>query len=187
MRQNPPADTTAPLAGFGRRAVAMLVDAAILFVAYILAAALLLSLGTPDSLVAAVVYLVALTYYPIGWSKVSEGQSLGMRGLDIEVVGRGGEFISVWRAIGRYLAATLSAIPLGLGFWWAIWDPQNQTWHDKIAGTWVRRVDYRPRPTTMSSTPSAERHPCPRCGESIAASARVCRFCGLELGERWAS
>lgn len=26
------------------------------------------------------------------------------------------------------------------------------------------------------------RRPCPRCGESIAREARVCRFCGVEIG-----
>lgn len=28
---------------------------------------------------------------------------------------------------------------LGLGYFWAIWDPNSQTWHDKIAGTLVVR------------------------------------------------
>jgi uncharacterized RDD family membrane protein YckC len=27
-----------------------------------------------------------------------------------------------------------------LGFLWALWDKNNQTWHDKIAGTEVIRV-----------------------------------------------
>ncbi len=27
----------------------------------------------------------------------------------------------------------------GLGFFWAIWDKDNQAWHDKIAGTVVVR------------------------------------------------
>jgi uncharacterized RDD family membrane protein YckC len=26
---------------------------------------------------------------------------------------------------------------LGLGYFWAIWDKDNQAWHDKIAGTVV--------------------------------------------------
>lgn len=29
---------------------------------------------------------------------------------------------------------------------------------------------------------AASRMPCPRCGESIPTAARVCRFCGHELG-----
>jgi uncharacterized RDD family membrane protein YckC len=36
---------------------------------------------------------------------------------------------------------------LGLGYFWAIWDPNSQTWHDKIAGTLVvRSVRHRQHP-----------------------------------------
>lgn len=190
MRPEPPISDRAPLAGFGRRAVALLLDTAILFVAYVLIGVLLISLGAPESVSVGAAYLIGLVYYPLGWSGRSEGQTFGMRGLDIEIVGRDGEFISLWRAFGRFLAASVSAVPLGLGFWWAIWDKQNQTWHDKIAGTWVRRVDYSPRadgPGTAPQSPLVVRQACPRCGESIAVTARACRFCGVELGEHWAS
>jgi uncharacterized membrane protein YhaH (DUF805 family) len=37
-----------------------------------------------------------------------------------------------------------------------------------------------PSPASSGGAESA-RTDCPRCGESIAASARVCRFCGLEF------
>lgn len=43
-------------------------------------------------------------------------------------------------AIVRTLGAYLSMICVGLGFLWVIWDPEKQTWHDKIAGTTVVRV-----------------------------------------------
>jgi len=41
--------------------------------------------------------------------------------------------------IGRYFAYYISAIPLGMGFLWIIWDPKKQGWHDKLAGTVVVR------------------------------------------------
>jgi uncharacterized RDD family membrane protein YckC len=43
-------------------------------------------------------------------------------------------------AVVRTLGAFLSMICVGLGFLWVIWDPEKQTWHDKIAGTTVIRV-----------------------------------------------
>jgi len=43
-------------------------------------------------------------------------------------------------AIVRTLGAYLSVICVGIGFLWVIWDPEKQTWHDKIAGTTVVRV-----------------------------------------------
>lgn len=37
--------------------------------------------------------------------------------------------------IGKFI----SGLFLGLGYFWAIWDKDNQAWHDKIAGTVVVR------------------------------------------------
>ena len=41
------------------------------------------------------------------------------------------------RATLRYAAYLLSILPLGLGFFWIVWDRRKQGWHDKIAGTVV--------------------------------------------------
>ncbi len=40
----------------------------------------------------------------------------------------------------RSLGAIFSGMVLGLGFMWAGWDEQRQSWHDKIAGTTIVRV-----------------------------------------------
>ena len=45
------------------------------------------------------------------------------------------------RATLRYLGYLLSALPLGLGFLWVIWDRRRQGWHDKLAGTLVVMED----------------------------------------------
>jgi len=43
-------------------------------------------------------------------------------------------------ALVRCLAAFFSAIVALLGFFWAGWDKEKQSWHDKIAGTIKVRV-----------------------------------------------
>ncbi|WP_353571466.1 RDD family protein [Candidatus Albibeggiatoa sp. nov. BB20] len=48
-----------------------------------------------------------------------------------------GKPISLGQAILRYLAYFISALPLGLGFLWILWDKRKQGWHDKIANTVV--------------------------------------------------
>lgn len=40
----------------------------------------------------------------------------------------------------RVLVGYLSIIAAGLGFLWCAWDPEQQTWHDKVAGTIVVRA-----------------------------------------------
>ncbi len=58
--------------------------------------------------------------------------------LDCEIVdARTGERISFKQAVLRYLGYFVSALPLGLGFLWIMWDKRKQGWHDKIAGTVV--------------------------------------------------
>lgn len=48
-----------------------------------------------------------------------------------------GQPITFKQALLRYAAYIVSALPLGLGFLWILWDKQKQSWHDKIAGTVV--------------------------------------------------
>ena len=66
------------------------------------------------------------------------GQTLGALALGIKVVDTGtGQPIGGGRAIGRYFARILSAIPCYLGYLWMLWDPDKQTWHDKIVNAYV--------------------------------------------------
>lgn len=43
--------------------------------------------------------------------------------------------IGTGRAVGRYFAAILSALPCYLGFLWPLWDAENRTFHDMLVGT----------------------------------------------------
>jgi len=52
---------------------------------------------------------------------------------------RSGRHVSVGQAIARYLGYLVSALPLGLGFLWILWDRRRQGFHDKLARTLVIR------------------------------------------------
>jgi uncharacterized RDD family membrane protein YckC len=43
-------------------------------------------------------------------------------------------------AVVRGLAGLFSMAALGLGFLWILRDPDRQSWHDRIAGTYVVSV-----------------------------------------------
>jgi len=80
-------------------------------------------------LVVAYIYLRALA---------RTGQTWGRRIVGIKVVRTDNGNAPGWgKAIGRSLFSYISAWPLYLGFLWMIWDDQKQTWHDKVAGTYV--------------------------------------------------
>ncbi len=74
------------------------------------------------------------------WS--AGGQTPGKMLLGIRVISTDGEIISFWRALLRWFAEIIAAIPFYLGFLWIIWDKDKQGWHDKIAGTVVVRTKH---------------------------------------------
>lgn len=77
-------------------------------------------------------------YATASWGR--GGQTLGMRPWRLRVVARDGGAptrAALWR---RYAVATLSALAAGVGFWWAWFDRDRLTWHDRAAGTRVVRV-----------------------------------------------
>lgn len=66
------------------------------------------------------------------------GATPGKKLLKLKVVNKFGQVPGYGPAIGRWLMQGLvSAQIFYLGYLWMLWDPQGQTWHDKIAGTYV--------------------------------------------------
>jgi uncharacterized RDD family membrane protein YckC len=57
--------------------------------------------------------------------------------MDIRCVRVDGRPMDWTTAFVRSVASLLSALIFALGYFWAWWDPQRQTWHDRIAGTRV--------------------------------------------------
>jgi len=60
-------------------------------------------------------------------------------------VREGGSALTLRDALARYGAAVLSLLPLGLGFWWALVDPDRCAWHDRLSGTRLVLLPRRPR------------------------------------------
>jgi uncharacterized RDD family membrane protein YckC len=88
-----------------------------------------------------IVGIAYFTYFEGG----PTGQTVGKRALGIRVIDfKAGGPIGYGRGLLRYIARFLSAIVFFLGYFWMIWDPEKQTWQDKIAGTVVVPVDAYP-------------------------------------------
>lgn len=68
----------------------------------------------------------------------TSGATLGKKWMKIRVVKTNGQNLTVGDALLREVVGKfVSGLVLGLGYLWAIWDKNKQTWHDKIAGTYV--------------------------------------------------
>ncbi|MGB3402480.1 MAG: RDD family protein [Microcoleaceae cyanobacterium] len=80
--------------------------------------------------------LFGFFYFGYLWSK--KAQTIGMGIMNIKAVKKNGENMSFLIAglrgtVGYYI----SALILGLGYLWALFDAQGDAWHDKIFSTTV--------------------------------------------------
>jgi uncharacterized RDD family membrane protein YckC len=125
-----------PRASFGLRLGAYLIDSVIIFVAYFILALIHPALG----ILAALAGIGYFIYFEGG----PTGQTIGKKTVGIRVIdfATGGP-IGYGRGFLRYIGRIPSSIFL-LGYLWMLWDPEKQTWHDKIATTVVVPVESYP-------------------------------------------
>ena len=90
---------------------------------------------------------LCFAYFVTFWAW--KGTTLGGIVCNLRVVRTNGAPLAGADAVVRGLACVFSFVPLGLGFLWILRDPQQQAWHDKIAGTVVIK-DMNPPLTTNS-------------------------------------
>ncbi len=122
----PPVDPlTLERVGLGRRLAAAAIDLALLF---------FLSRFLPDG-AGWMRWGLMIAYFAGLW--VLRGTTVGGLILRIRVVRLDGRPLDVPTALVRSLGSFLSVAVLGLGYFWCAWDPERQTWHDKLAGTAV--------------------------------------------------
>ncbi|MEM7392441.1 MAG: RDD family protein [Verrucomicrobiota bacterium] len=63
--------------------------------------------------------------------------SLGKMVMQIKVTDRKGRRLKFGHALARNLLKVVSALPLGLGFFWTGWDDRKQAWHDKMTKSYI--------------------------------------------------
>lgn len=141
---------TYELAGLVDRIVANIIDNAILIIPIAIVQLLLFSSGErlPAQLVNFVFMAIPVAYYWYFWTH-KDGQTPGKFALGIRVIRADGTSIKDVDAVIRAIGYHVSAMVFGLGFIWAIFDRKNQTWHDKIARTYVVRTSEQRKTITI--------------------------------------
>lgn len=121
-------------ADFGTRFVAWLIDAIIIGVP-----AVILMMFLPVMLMYPLILVAGIAYQVYFWT--TTGQTFGKQAMGLKVVSaENGALLEPSAAALRYVGYIVSGIPIYRGFFWAIWDPKHDTWHDKIAKTKVIKV-----------------------------------------------
>ena len=116
-----------PRAGFGSRLGALALDVLLLGISGAL-------LNIEDGWL----FLLIIVYHVGFWAW--KGTTIGGIVCHLRVVRPDGGPVGFTEALVRGLSAIFSVAVAGLGWFWMLWDPGRQTWHDKIAGTIVVRV-----------------------------------------------
>lgn len=134
-------------AGFGKRLLAILIDSVLIWAVSGMVGSLMGQdvFSSQDGtisfemtgLAALVLMLGPIVYYTLMEGGRS-GQTLGKKLLGIKVIREGsGEPLGYGKAFVRWLGRIPSSFVFALGYLWMIWDDEKQTWHDKIADTYV--------------------------------------------------
>ena len=129
-------------ASFGQRAVAYILDALIVGIPFAILYGIAFAISDALGILAYLVGLVGIVYYFAYFEGGPTGQTIGKRTLGIRVVDANSlqPGIGMGRGVGRYFARILSSFLCGLGYWWMLWDPRKQCWHDHLVTTKVTRV-----------------------------------------------
>jgi len=129
-----------------RRFGAILYDSLLVLALMILASLVFIgvrggeSVESGDGLYQFILFLIAYLFFAIYWSY--SGRTLGMQSWRLQLETANGEKPDFARASLRFFAAVISLVPLGLGFWWQLWDRDGLAWHDRLSGT---RLRYYPK------------------------------------------
>ncbi|MCU0498849.1 MAG: RDD family protein [Anaerolineae bacterium] len=123
------------LAGVGPRFVALIIDG-------ILGSIIAGALGANDRwfLGGVIGFLVTLGYQWFFLTR-NNGQTPGKMLLGIRVIKVDGTPITGIDATLRYLGYAINSAIMGIGWLWALIDPERQGWHDKLARTYVVLAD----------------------------------------------
>jgi uncharacterized RDD family membrane protein YckC len=131
----------AELASFGRRLGAHLID-----LLWMLPLSLILgligdtvqggSMSLGGEVMASVVVGLIVILFWVERQATPGKLVLGLRIVDAET----GGLPPLGKLVLRYIGYLVSAIPLGLGYLWMLWDRRRQTWHDKMGATLVLRL-----------------------------------------------
>jgi len=134
-------------AGFLRRVAAMLYDSLLVLALLFLATIPFIAIrgGEPveigDNLAYRIVLIAVVFAFFVGFWSYS-GRTLGMQSWGLQLETMDGQMPSVAAASLRFIAALISLLPFGLGFFWQLVDQDRLAWHDRISKT---RLIYYPR------------------------------------------
>jgi len=123
-----------PHAAFKDRLAGFVLD----FIAVMILAQVLGANSRNDDVVMRLALIIGVAYHVGFWTW--RGTTLGGIICQLRVVRTDGSALKFPEALVRGVTGIFSLVVLGLGFLWILRDPEQQAWHDRVAGTYVVKV-----------------------------------------------
>jgi len=143
-------DQNYPTAPLYRRLAAMIYDGLIVIALYIMAGFILVGSykavtgefpgAFPASVDLSVLFIICFFYYTHSWMR--GGQTIGMKSWRIKLISEYKPQMRLTQCMLRTGIGFFSLLIVGLGYWWALFDKRQRTWHDMASMT---RIVYMPR------------------------------------------
>jgi uncharacterized RDD family membrane protein YckC len=152
-----PAPEKGVKAGLLRRYFALALDPVIAYGLYFIGIALFGGVTGGAGAIAAALMLPFA--YLIWWlSLFRKGQTPGKKLLNVQVVHSQSGIIPGFGKmfVREVIGKLISGLFLGLGYFWALFDKNNQAWHDKLAGTVVIKATGRKKAPSYSQQQSQQ-------------------------------
>lgn len=125
--------------GLLRRFAAIFYDSLLLFAVLFASTTILLLFTSGEAInsenLVYFIYLSICSFLFFGWPWTHGGQTLGMRAWKIILKDANNESVTWDKAGKRFLLAMVSWGFFGLGYVWAIFDPDKLAFHDRYSGT----------------------------------------------------
>lgn len=131
-------------AGLGRRLGAMVYDSLLIIALFFLTGFIWVPLsGDVVTGLAFQLTLLAEVVVFFGYCWGKQGETLGMRAWKIRIVNGDGELPNLQQIGLRLLIAPVSLTCFAIGYAWLLLSKDQQTWHDKVSGTYVVHLPER--------------------------------------------
>ena len=133
-------DTTSVIpCGLLRRFAAIFYDSLLLIAVLFASTAILLLFTSGEAIDSEnfiyFIYLTIWSFLFFGWQWTHGGQTLGMRAWKVKLFDTNNKNVTWLHAGKRFLLAMVSWGLIGLGYIWAIFDPDKLAFHDRYSGT----------------------------------------------------
>ncbi|WP_221798069.1 RDD family protein [Oceanobacter mangrovi] len=142
-------DHNYPTAPLLRRLAALAYDALVLLGVFLILGLVIVGIAAalnhgeplgalPGSIVYSLIFCMCFFYYSTSWRR--GGQTIGMKAWRIKLVADDGKPIRLSHCMLRTGAGFFSLMAFGLGFFWALIDKRQRSWHDMASLTHIVQI-----------------------------------------------